>query len=82
MEWHERGTRPQANGLYIAQSVFGDVSTFGFTAEGGWNTFVDSVGTLHAEHAISDGCIARWMEMPKGLPVPREWIDEYMREDL
>ena len=70
---------PEKDGIYIYQSVYGDVGAMSYTVEGGWNTHRDAnTNKLCDENKIkNDGYIARWVDVPDPEPVPKEWYEEY-----
>ena len=45
---------PLTDGYYLVQSVYGEITGFMYTHEGGWNTRYDRNGSLSADNAIED----------------------------
>lgn len=73
-----RDCEPLLDGTYMVQMASGLVQPLGYTLEGGWNTFIDSEGTLHKSTAIKSVSVARWFDVPKPEPVPQEWREEWL----
>lgn len=68
---------PLADGYYLAQTVYGEVTGFSYTLKGGWNTRYDHHGVLQADSAVENTYVARWFDAPKPKAVPEEWVDEH-----
>ena len=70
---------PEKDGIYMYQSIYGEVCSIQYTVKSGWNTHYDYVtGDLIDDYAIeNDGYIARWFDAPEPEPIPEEWLDEY-----
>lgn len=64
--WHDAKDKPERNGMYIMLTKYGVVDTILY-AEGKWNTFYDSDGNLHDEHAFEPDSdyVQLWAEFPK-----------------
>lgn len=65
--WHDaKDKMPERNGMYIMLTKYGVVDTILY-AEGKWNTFYDSDGNLHDEHAFEPDSdyVQLWAEFPK-----------------
>lgn len=68
---------PERDGLYLIQTVYGDIGSLNYTTAAGWNTHY-VCGRLFAEHGFeNDGYIARWLDAPIPEPVPEEWLEEF-----
>ena len=67
---------PKADGYYMVQTVYGDVSTMIYTVKGGWNTSYVN-GELDTSYATSDGYIARWLDAPLPPMVTEEMFRAY-----
>jgi hypothetical protein len=80
-EWIDtRNCEPLNDGNYFVQTVYGDVTSIGYTLKGGWNTHIDKDGVLSDESAINDGYIVRWFRVERPPEVPEEWMEEYHEE--
>lgn len=71
---------PLTDGYYLVQSVYGEITGFMYTHEGGWNTRYDRNGNLSADSAIEDTYVARWYDAEQPKEVPTEWVDEHIAE--
>lgn len=77
-EWIDaRNCVPLSDGNYFIQTVYGDVTSMGYTHEGGWNTHYEPNGVLSDGSAINDGYIVRWFYVTRPPKVPKEWVEEY-----
>ena len=78
--WEDNASRmPDADGIYVVQTIYDDVTSMQYTIEGGWNTHREPNGKLYDEVAIERGYVARWYKVTKPQPVPQEWKDEYRK---
>ena len=68
---------PIADGFYLVQTVYGQITGYTYTLEGGWNTIYDTHGVLYKDSAIECMYVARWYDAPKPDAVPKAWVDEY-----
>lgn len=68
---------PLSDGTYLVQTVYGEITSFSYTHEAGWNTHYNTHGVLCADSAIEDTYVARWYETEKPKPVPEAWVDEH-----
>ena len=73
-----RNCVPIADGYYLVQTVFGQITGMNYTHEGGWNTRYTTDGELYADGAVEDTYIARWYDAEKPKAVPQGWEDEHM----
>lgn len=71
---------PIADGTYLVQTVFGELTGLKYTLQGGWNTSYDKHGLLHMDSAIIPTYVARWYEADKPDEVPDEWTQEHLEE--
>lgn len=75
-----REREPLIAGEYMAQTVYGRVTTITYTPEGGWNTYYESDGTPSNDGITKfewSRYIVRWLDVPEPPAVPKEWKDEY-----
>ena len=75
---------PLTDGNFMAQTVYGRVTTMTYTPDGGWNTYYDEDGTIHKEYTAEekadwDKYVVRWFKVPDAPKVPKAWKDEYAR---
>ena len=56
--------KPEEDGYYLVYMNYGEVNALRYTVEGGWNTYRDYDGVLHASHAIDDSLITSWLDAP------------------
>ena len=72
-----RDCLPLLNGIYLVQTVYGEVTPMNYTFDGGWNTHKDSEGNLSDESAMPDTYVVRWYQHDAPKAVPKSWVDEY-----
>lgn len=56
--------KPKINGYYLVYMNYGRVDALRYTIEGGWNTYYDENGVLHANYAIKDEHVSYWLDAP------------------
>ena len=61
VEWQFPPARPDKDGRFWVLTVFGDLSPWSFTIDGGWNTHRFR-GELYDESKINDDRVAAWSE--------------------
>ena len=71
---------PIADGFYLVQTVFSEITGLKYTLKGGWNTDYDRDGNLSADSAIAYTYVARWYEAEKPDDVPDEWTQEHLED--
>ena len=72
-----RNCVPLADGFYLVQTVYGAITGYDYTHEGGWNTRYDYKGNLHTDSAIENSYVARWYDVERPKDVPDAWVDEH-----
>lgn len=78
-EWVDtRDCEPLEDGVYLTQTIFGNLNGYNYTLDGGWNTFYTKKGELVDDSAFNDGYVVRWLSVGKPSEVPAEWEEEYM----
>lgn len=76
-----RNCVPLVDGYYLVQTVYGDITGYQYTVEGGWNTRYNITdGKLSADSAIENTYVARWYLAEAPDKVPQEWVDEHDEE--
>ena len=77
--WNDtRDCTPLADGYYLVQTVFGDITGMSYTRKGGWNTRYTFEGELYSVSAVTDTYVARWYDAETPKAVPEEWVDAHM----
>ena len=70
---------PIADGYYLVQTVYGEITGLSYTLKGGWNTRYNRTnGELCTESVIEGTYVARWFDAPKPAEVPQEWVNEHL----
>ena len=62
--------KPEQDGFYLVQLMYGDVNGLSYTTDGGWNTHYDRFGNLQNKSAIADYKVARWFDAPEPPEIP------------
>ena len=76
-----RNCVPLVDGYYLVQTVYGDITGYQYTVEGGWNTRYNIIdGKLSADSAIENTYVARWYLAKAPDKIPQEWVDEHDEE--
>lgn len=71
---------PLLDGVYLVQTVYGEVTAMNYTFDGGWNTHRDMDGNLSDESAMPDTYVARWHQCDTPKAVPKEWKEAHVEE--
>lgn len=77
-----RDRKPDHDGFYLVQLMYGDVDGLGYTTEGGWNTHYDLFGNLQNKSAIADYRIARWLDAPEPPEIPDKCFYEMRKAEV
>ena len=76
-----RNCVPLKDGYYLVQTVYGEITGYSYTHEGGWNTRYDMNGNLFDKAVIEDTYVARWYDAETPKDVPEEWVDEHLTNE-
>ena len=73
---------PLSDGIYLVQTVYGEVQPMNYTRDGGWNTHRDLNGEVYTDHAMSILYVVRWYKPEQPPKVPKAWKNKYRNREV